>query len=92
MVVKKSERQKLPEELQVLLGLREEELGKDIFADIMVDLLYLATLVDLQNSILCLSMLPKGNLPEGADKFITELQDTADGIVEKWAAYVQTGA
>ena len=53
------------------------------------DLIYLAALVDMQNSMLHLLMLHGNPLPPETWKFAASIPKMADAILEKWEEYAQ---
>lgn len=76
-------------ELQRLLEMGADEDGEEIFACMLDDLIYLASLLDLQGSLASVAMICGNRLPEDAWEFGRMIREQTDQVLEKWELYAK---
>lgn len=76
-------------ELQNLLEMGADEDGEEIFACMLDDLIYLASLLDLQGSLASVAMICGDRLPEDAWELGRMIREQTDQVLEKWELYAK---
>ncbi|CUX33113.1 hypothetical protein [Clostridium sp. C105KSO13] len=78
------------EELNKLLNADREGDGEEIFACMMDDLIYFASLLDVQGSMLRLLMLNEKKMPKEMWEYSQKIKEQIDQTMEKWELYATT--
>lgn len=78
------------EELNKLLNADQEGDGEEIFACMMDDLIYFASLLDVQGSMLRLLMLNEKKMPKEMWEYSQKIKEQIDQTMEKWELYATT--
>lgn len=86
--VKMSEKE-LQEELQKLLQMGEEDDGEEVFSSMLDDLIYLASLLDLQGSLCSVALICGDRLPGDAWDLGRMIQAETEQILQKWERYAE---
>lgn len=84
------EKKEICEELSKLLNADQEGDGEEIFACMMDDLIYFASLLDVQGSMLRLLMLNEKKMPKEMWEYSQKIKEQIDQTMEKWELYVTT--
>lgn len=84
------EKREICEELNKLLKADKEGDGEEIFACMMDDLIYFATLMDVQGSMLRLLMLNEKKMPKEMWEYSQKIKEQTDKTMEKWELYAST--
>ncbi|WP_277406678.1 hypothetical protein [Lacrimispora xylanisolvens] len=78
-----------PEELQALLEMGAKDDGEEIFSCMLDDLIYLASLLDLQGSLASVAMICGDRLPEDAWELGKMIREQTDQVLRKWELYAE---
>ena len=84
------EKKEICEELNKLLNADREGDGEEIFACMMDDLIYFASLLDVQGSMLRLMMLNEKKMPKEMWEYSEKIKEQIDQTMEKWELYATT--
>lgn len=84
------EKKEICEELNKLLNADREGDGEEIFACMMDDLIYFASLLDVQGSMLRLLMLHEKKMPKEMWEYSQKIKEQIDQTMEKWELYATT--
>lgn len=86
--VKMSEKE-LQEELQKLLHMGKDEDGEEVFSSMLDDLIYLASLLDLQGSLCSVALICGDRLPRDAWELGRMIQEETENVLQKWELYAE---
>lgn len=84
------EKKEICEELNKLLKADKEGVGEEVFAYMMDDLIYFASLMDVQSSMLRLLMLNEKKVPKEMWEYSQKIKEQIDQTMEKWELYTTT--
>lgn len=79
----------LQEELQRLLRMGTEEDGEEVFSCMLDDLIYLASLLDLQGSLCSVALICGDRLPGDAWELGRMIQEETEQVLQKWELYAR---
>ena len=85
-----NQKKEICEELNKLLKADQEGDGEEIFACMMDDLIYFASLMDVQSSMLRLLILNEKRMPKEMWEYSQKIKEQIDQTMEKWELYATT--
>ena len=79
----------MQEELQKLLHMGKDEDGEEVFSSMLDDLIYLASLLDLQGSLCSVALICGDRLPRDAWELGRMIQEETENVLQKWELYAE---